>query len=228
MKKWMISMILLCVVVLSACGGDSAAASAAAPAPAAGAAGRQAAGQGFQQVTSTYLKRDYDGALSVTMQAALGTMKLEGTGNAVTADQAAKLLPLWQATESDAIQNPTEINAVYKQIESTMTPAQMQAIATMKLTRTDLQSWAKSAGIQMPTFGQGQGGQQGLSADAIATRRAQFANQSPEAQATRRAQFAAQGAQGGQGRQGGGRGGQNMMKFLTDPLLKLLTTRAAK
>ena len=88
----------------------------------------------------------------------------------------------------------------------------------MKLTRTELQSWTQSQGIQMPTFGQGQG-QQGLSADAVATRRAQFANQDPSAQATRRAQFAAQGGQG--------RRGQNM-KFLTDPLIKFLTTRAAK
>ncbi|MCX6045982.1 MAG: hypothetical protein NT075_12805 [Chloroflexi bacterium] len=217
MKKMIIGLLLVAVSILSACGGSTTSAAAAAPAAGTNTAG----GQGFQQVTSAYLKRDYDGALSVTMQAALGTMKLEGTNNAVTADQAAKLLPLWQATESDAIQNPTEINAVYKQIESTMTPAQMQAIAAMKLTRTELQSWAQSQGIQMPTFGQGQGGQQGLSADAIATRRAGFANQDPSAQATRRAQFA---AQGGQGR----RGGQNMMKFLTDPLLKLLTTRVAK
>jgi hypothetical protein len=223
MKKWIISMILLCISILTACGGSSASANAAAPAAPAAAA--NPTGQAFQQVTSTYLNRSYDNALSITMQAALGTMKLEGTNNAITPDQAAKLLPLWQATQSDAIQNPTEINAVYKQIESTMTPAQMQAIAAMKLTRNELQSWAKSQGIQMPTFAQGQG-QQGLSADAVATRRAQFANQSPEAQATRRAQFAAQGGQGGQGRQGG-RGGQGM-KFLTDPLIKLLTERATK
>ncbi|CAN5471061.1 hypothetical protein BH10CHL1_BH10CHL1_34650 [soil metagenome] len=224
MKKMLVGLLLLAASLLCACGGSSASANAAAPATGTSTAG----GQGFQQVTSAYLKRDYDGALSVTMQAALGTMKLEGTSNAVTADQAAKLLPLWQATQSDAIQNPAEINAVYKQIEGTMTPVQMQAIATMKLTRTELQSWAQSQGIQMPTFGQGQGGQQqGLSADAIATRRAGFANQDPSAQATRRAQFAAQGGQNGQGGQAR-RGGQNMMKFLTDPLLKLLTTRAAK
>ncbi len=216
MKKLMISLLLLIASILTACGGSSAAADAAAPATGTG----TPSGQGFQQVTSAYLNRNYDNELSVTMQAALGTMKLEGTSNAVTADQAAKLLPLWQATQSDAIQNPTEINAVYKQIENTMTPAQMQAIAVLKLTRTELQSWAQSQGIQMPTFGQGQG-QQGLSADAIATRRAQFANQSPEAQATRRAQFVTQGGQGGQRR-------QNIMKFLTDPLIKLLTTRAAK
>ena len=39
----------------------------------------------------------YENALDVTSQLALGTLNLEDTANAVTEEQAAKLLPLWRA-----------------------------------------------------------------------------------------------------------------------------------
>lgn len=197
--------LLLIALVLSGCGGSTASANT-------DTAGGAGGGQGQPQVMSAYLTRSDNNSLSIMMQAALGTLKLEGTSNAVTKAQAAKLLPLWQALQGNAITNGTERNAAYKQVEDAMTPAQMQAIAAMKLDRTALQSWAQSAGVQLPQFLQGPA-------------------PSPEAIATRRAQFQAQGGQGGQAVQAGqnGQGGQRrgqQINFLMDPLIKLLTTRA--
>jgi len=81
-----------------------------------------------------------------------------------------------------------------------MTPAQMKAIADMKLTRTSLQDWAKKEGIQLPQFFQGQGG----TPDATqVARRAQFQNMSPDQRATEIARLRSQ-----NGGQGGGQGGQ--------------------
>jgi hypothetical protein len=79
------------------------------------AAGNQA-GAGREQnfFQSAYLTNQHEGALPVTMQLSLGTLRLEDTDQAVAPEQAPKLLPLWQALQSGAIQNSAERNAVYK------------------------------------------------------------------------------------------------------------------
>lgn len=242
MKPGTIGLILwLSSLILSGCGGSaSVEAAAASDSPAAAADANNPAGhQPGENFSSAYLKEDYANALSTPMQLALGTMQLEGSANAITAAQAGKLLLFWQSLQGDALQNPTEINAVYKQIEATMTPEQMQAIVALQLTRQNLQDWAQRQGLQLPDFFQGQA----LSPAAEATRRAEFANLSPEAQATQQAQFgnhapgqAGQGDHGGQGAQAanqnhapgqrgpGGRGA----RFLLEPLVKLLTERAGQ
>ena len=43
-------------------------------------------------------------------QLALGTLQLEGTANAVTAEQAAALSPLWEMLQSGELQGGTEQN----------------------------------------------------------------------------------------------------------------------
>ena len=48
----------------------------------------------------------------------LGMLKLEGTEQAVTPDQAKALLPLWQAFQGGALQASAERNAVMAQIEA--------------------------------------------------------------------------------------------------------------
>lgn len=79
--------------------------------------------------------------LPVSTQLILGTLKLEGTDQAVTAKQAADLLPLWQtmkvlsASDTAAQQ---EKDALIEQVQETMTAKQMQAITGMKLTRADM------------------------------------------------------------------------------------------
>src|SRR4051794_9607020 len=118
-KIWITGLILaLSVFVLSACGGSSTASTDTAAPAAANAAGGGGQGQQAPRFTSAYLNNNYDNALGVTQQLSLGTMELEGTPNAITADQAAKLLPLWQSMQSGSIQNATEAGAVYKQIEA--------------------------------------------------------------------------------------------------------------
>ena len=47
--------------------------------------------------TSASLPTDYENALPVRNQLAIGTMKLDGAGQGVTPEQAKKLLPLYQA-----------------------------------------------------------------------------------------------------------------------------------
>jgi hypothetical protein len=117
---------------------------------------------------------NYDPAtMPLEQKLAIGTLKLEGTGQAVTAKQAADLLPLWQAVKSlSASTNtaPSEITAVYKQIEGVMTPDQTQAIQKITWTQADMQALMTKYGV---TFGGGQGGQN-LTADQRATRTAQF------------------------------------------------------
>jgi hypothetical protein len=82
----------------------------------------------------------------------LGTFKLDGTEQAVTPEQAKELLPLWQvyqeiSTSSTAAQ--AEIDALEKQIEETMTSAQMQTINAMNLTSQDTFTVMQDRGIQM-------------------------------------------------------------------------------
>ena len=81
------------------------------------------------------------GALPATTQLAIGTLKLDGTDNTLTADQAAKLLPLWetmQVLETSDTAAKQEIDALGTQIQETMTDKQMQAITAMNLTRQDM------------------------------------------------------------------------------------------
>ena len=148
------------------------------------------------------LTADYDGALDVPTQLALGTMKLEETDDAVTAEQATSLLPLWRSLQSGAITNNSERNAVFKQIEKTMSETQLAAIRSMRLTQADLAGLRPGGGTlpggdtsrQGRTFPQSgtrqqggtrqqQGGDQGgrgFDANAMATRRAQMDTMSEE------------------------------------------------
>ena len=92
------------------------------------------------------------GELPATSQLIIGTLKLEDTNQAVTAEQAAELLPLWQTmlvlSESDtAAQQETE--ALVTQIQETMTAEQRQAITDMNLTREDMMSIMQEQGLAM-------------------------------------------------------------------------------
>jgi hypothetical protein len=80
----------------------------------------------------------------------IGTFKLQGTGNALNATQAAALVPLWQAYAQLTSSNTAaqaEIDAVVTQVQQTMTPAQVQAITAMKLTRQDMLTEMGSLGL---------------------------------------------------------------------------------
>jgi hypothetical protein len=80
------------------------------------------------------------GSLSSTTMILVGTLKLDGTDQAVTSTQAKELLPLWQVYQSLSTSDTAakaEIAALEKQIQETMTGQQMQAIQAMNLTPQD-------------------------------------------------------------------------------------------
>lgn len=75
--------------------------------------------------------------LSTASRLALGTLKLEGTSQSVTASQAVQLLTLWQGYQSLSTSDTSsqfELDALVKQIESTMTSDQVKVIDAMDLT----------------------------------------------------------------------------------------------
>jgi uncharacterized membrane protein YgcG len=97
--------------------------------------------------------------LPLASKLVIGSFKLEGTDNVITAEQAAELLPLWQvyqqlSTSDTAAQE--EITALAEQIQETMTTDQMAAINAMNLTPQDIFTVMQDQGVQ---FGGTQGNQ---------------------------------------------------------------------
>jgi hypothetical protein len=98
-------------------------------------------------------------ALPQPIQLSVGTLMLEETTQAVTAEQAQELLPLWQMLrtlqQSDTAAQ-VEIEAVLKQIQAAMTPEQRAAIEEMDLTLAGMQTMAQELGLGMGS-GEGEG-----------------------------------------------------------------------
>ena len=105
-------------------------------------------------LAAAYLTTDYADAASLRNQLAYGTMKLDGTANAITPERAKTLLPLWQAVlslmGSDTVAE-AELTAVQDQITQTMTAEQLQAIAAMQITNAGLSAFYAEYGILLPT-----------------------------------------------------------------------------
>lgn len=123
----------------------------------------------------TTLDTSYENAVSVEMQLILGTFKLMGTGQAITAEQAAILLPLWtdiqtltqSAAPADpgaaAPQSQAQIDALIVQVQAAMTADQIQAIDAMQITQESAMTIMQELGLtrgggQQPPGG-GAGGQ---------------------------------------------------------------------
>ncbi|MBN1454349.1 MAG: hypothetical protein JW963_25250 [Anaerolineales bacterium] len=101
-----------------------------------------------------YLSTEYADAASLRNQLAYGTLLLEGTEQAVTPEQARNLLPLWQAIvalSGDETTAAEELTAVQNQITEALTPAQLEAIAAMRITNTDLNTFYADLGVVFPT-----------------------------------------------------------------------------
>ena len=225
MKLWHITLIaVLVVTALAGCGAEDAT-----PAP--------ADVGGSETDTGAALDTSYANALDAGSQLALGTIRLEEMEKGVTPEQAAALLPLWRAIQAGTLQGNAELNAVLKQIEGQMTPEQLAAIAAMQLTRDDLQAWAESQGLNLAS-----------SPEEMAARMAKSGQElSPEVQATMEAMRAAGGgpptdlseeereamrataeASGVNFGNRGFRGGAGQINILAQPLIELLTQRAAE
>ncbi len=103
---------------------------------------------------ATYLTIDFADAASLRNQLAFGTLKLEGSADAVTVEEAKALLPLWQAiTALSGVETtaPEELTAVQDQITAAMTPAQLQAIAAQQITNAALTAFYAEHGVVLPT-----------------------------------------------------------------------------
>ncbi len=90
-----------------------------------------------------------NGKLNDMSELIIGTLKLDGTANAVSKEQAAALVPMWQVykqlmTSDTAAQE--EITGLGKQIKGTMTSEQLKAISKLSLTQADLMSYMQQAG----------------------------------------------------------------------------------
>jgi hypothetical protein len=93
--------------------------------------------------TSQTLAMSYTGALNASNQLMLGMLRLEGTENAITPEQAKALLPVLQLLQGQALKSDAERNAVWANIENQLAPAQLSAIANLRLTQDDLQTWMR-------------------------------------------------------------------------------------
>ncbi len=105
-------------------------------------------------LASTYLSIEYSDAANVRSQLAYGTLKLADTANAVTAEQAKTLIPLWQAVISlsgDTTTASEELTAVQDQITAAMTADQLKAIAGMQITNAGLNEFYAQYGVSLPT-----------------------------------------------------------------------------
>lgn len=133
-----ISLALIGMLILSAC-------SAAAPTDSQPAGGQPANAQSTPGAGGP-------GGSSQALKLAIGTLKLEGTSNAVTAEQAAELLPLWKAvrslSKSESAANQ-EIQGVFKQIEQAMSSEQMTAIDAMQIDMDSMQQIASELGLEL-------------------------------------------------------------------------------
>jgi phage baseplate assembly protein gpV len=129
-KKWILSLttISLLALLLAGCGSAKTA---------------------VPSTSSDRLNTNYTDALPVETQLVLGTLKLEGTPQAVDSAAAAKLVPLYTLLEqmtTSGTSAQAEIDAVLDQIQGTMTTDQIHAIAAMKLTQKDMTGFFGSAG----------------------------------------------------------------------------------
>lgn len=228
MAKKVVSIVIIGLLfVLAAC--SPAAAATPTPAPQASQGGN---GNGGGGGTGTR-------PLNQETKLAIGIFKLEGSSNAVSADEAKTLLPLEQSVKTlsaDPNTAQADIQAVYTQIQNALTADQVNAIDQMNLTQSDVQSMMQQMGIQITPGPNGFPGANGGTGGNGGT---PFPTLSPDERATRTAQRQTQVASGGgntgagtpapngtPGFGGGGRGGFGLGNMFIDPLITLLQQRA--
>jgi len=99
---------------------------------------------------STLVDPETQNQPDLAIQLAIGTLNLEGTDHAVTSEQAAELLPLWEAYQwlhrSDTT-SVVELDAVAEQIQGVMTLDQVEAINKLDLGAPAVVAMMKKLGI---------------------------------------------------------------------------------
>lgn len=142
----------------------------------------------------TFLTADFENAASVEMQLILGTIKLEGTAQTITKEQANTLLPLWESYltlsqsrmpsidgagqgQPPSTQQPPTVNEeaqmqlseLIKQIQSAMTVEQIQTITGLNMTQESVQTIMQELGLDMtgPQQGADGGGRSGVEGQGL-------------------------------------------------------------
>lgn len=127
MKRIALSILVIFSIALTACGASS---------------------------TGTPTSSTDNNELAIESQLAVGTLRLAGTAQDVTTDQAEELIILWKVYQ-DVSQSDTaaqeEVDALIDQIQETMTSEQMQAITEMSLTQQDVLTAMQSADVTSST-----------------------------------------------------------------------------
>ena len=101
------------------------------------------------------------GKMEPMAELAVGTLQLDGTAQAVTKEQAAELLPLWQVYQEISMSDTAaqdEIDGLVEQIKVSMSEAQWQAISDMKLTQENVMEIMRERGPSMGGAGGSGGG----------------------------------------------------------------------
>jgi len=129
MKKLTITLMTIIVLALTACSGAS----------------------NTQQSNQSQTTNTSPNEMPLASELVIGSFKLEGTENAITAEQATELIPLWQvyqqlSTSDTAAQE--EVTSLTEQIQETMTADQKTAIDAMNLTPQDIFTTMQEQGIQ--------------------------------------------------------------------------------
>ncbi len=217
MKKMIVLMLsLLSLGALAACGALS---SAAGDQAAAG-----TAGTGSAAANGTPGPGDFQ--MSTLTKLLIGTFKLEGGPQAVTAQQAQALVPLWQAVQSLSQSDTAadaEMSALEGQIQGTFTPEQLSAVAALALTPQDMQTVMSEQGLSFgnganstPLAGGGFPGGDGFPGGGPGGTGFNPQDLSPEQQATFEARAAGRGTRGA-----------GVPAPLVEALIRLLEARAA-
>ncbi len=218
MKKARFGLVVLALVVVVLMGCQSQGAAEVAPTTAANAAGQPVAES--EEVTPP---QGQPGELPQdvldTNLLALGILELEETAEAVTPEQAGKLLPFWQMVADGGLKGDAETGAVMKQIQAALSESQQAAIAAMDLTAEDQQAWMVEQGVEMPADGDFQPPED-MSEEDRAAMREKMSEMRPEGAGER-----PEGSGEVQRSEGGGFCGGNV---IVSALVELLTTRAGE
>jgi len=143
MKTKLFSLTLIAILltgVLAACGSTE---------PESAVPADEAAAPNEESAVAT-VADDYEDALTIRNQLLLGTLRLEGSDQPITAEQAKELLTLWQALaalSASGTAAPEETEAVQNQIMENLTPEQVSAIVAMRLTNAALQEFYVEVGL---------------------------------------------------------------------------------
>ncbi len=189
MKKILIVITIILLTFLSACNSAPTTNTSANSASTSSESVSAAVDNGGSSTASSILTTDYTDAASVEQQILAGALQLEGTENEITPDQASQLLTLLsslspfgggrgnggpqqpangdtQATPQVPAGTPqapaassVDTDTIMAQIQTILTPAQLEAIAAMKLTNASIQTYISDKGLSLQPGNSG--GQQG-------------------------------------------------------------------